>query len=228
MNRFFRATFTSVACMVLGVVSANADLLTNGSFEQGSFVNQGFETDTFNAGATTINGWTVVGRQLSWINVGNAWGLSAQDGNLFLDLTAFNSGPPFGGVSQTISTVAGDQYVLDFELGTYTQRWGGPPVSILAAAGGTSQTFTVATTSTKSTWTPFSLAFTATGPSTVITLTGAAGVAYIGLDNVSVNQTAGGIAPEPASSSFALLGLGLGLCGFAKRRWSAGRARLLT
>jgi hypothetical protein len=105
----------------------------------------------------------------------------------FLNLTDYNAGPPFGGVTQTISTVVGEKYSLSFELGSYTARWGGPPVSILASAGSSSGTFTVSTTSSKSTWTPFSLDFTATSATTAITLTGAAGVNYIGLDNVSVD-----------------------------------------
>src|SRR5205085_1166874 len=106
-------------------------------------------------------------------------------------------------------TVAGQQYVLSFYLGTYTQRWGGPPVSILASAGSTSQNFTVSTTSSSSTWTPFSMLFTATLPTTPITLTGSAGFQYIGLDNVSVEGLGGSAVPEPGSSALMFSGLTL-------------------
>jgi hypothetical protein len=207
---------TAALLAVLSSPARAADMVTNGSFELGSFINDGNETMTFNAGATTITGWTAVGRQMSWITTPNPWGLSAQDGTFFLDLTAYNTGAPFGGVTQNISTVPGQQYDLSFYLGSYTQRWGGPPVSILAAAGTTSQTFIVSTSSTSSTWTPFSLLFTASSATTPITLTGAAGVAYIGLDNVSVNPAGTAAVPEPGS--YVLMAVGLGLLSVCLRQ----------
>lgn len=203
-----------VAFVAIFAAHAKANLLTNGSFEAGTFVNDGNGTMTFSAGPITITGWTATGRQVSWIQSPNPFGLSAQDGNLFLDLTAYNPGAPFGGVTQSIATAIGQQYTLSFYLGSYPQVSGGPPVSILAAAGSTNQTFTVSTTSDASTWTPFSMLFTASSATTAITLTGAAGLHYIGLDNASVDQV--GAVPEPAS--FALMILGLGLAGVRSRR----------
>jgi hypothetical protein len=205
------------AATILFAPAAKADLITNGSFEVGTFVNDGNATMTFTAGTTSMTGWTAVGRQLSWIITPNPWGLSAQDGTFFLDLTAYITGAPFGGVTQTITTVVGEQYDLSFYLGSYTQRWGGPPVSILASAGSTSQTFTVSTASTASTWTPFSLLFTATSTSTAITLTGAAGVEYIGLDNVSVNPASAAPVPEPGPIALATVGAALLAMGARSR-----------
>jgi hypothetical protein len=193
--------------MLACFVPAEADLINNGSFELGTFVDDGNGTDSFIAGPTTITGWTAVGRQVSWIRSPNPWSLSAQDGNRFLDLTGYATGAPFGGVTQTIATVVGQQYDLSFYLGSYTQIWGGPPISILAAAGSTNQTVTVSTTSTASTWTPFSILFTASSANTPITLTGAAGVEYIGLDNVTVDAVSA--VPEPESAALMVLGLGL-------------------
>jgi hypothetical protein len=220
VNRVAICFSAFAAAIALFPVTANADLITNGSFEVGTFVNDGNATMTFNAGSTTMTGWSAVGRQLSWITTPNPWGLSAQDGIFFLDLTAYNTGAPFGGVTQTITTTVGEQYMLSFYLGSYTQRWGGPPVSILASAGGTSQTFTVSTASTASTWTPFSLLFTANSTSTAITLAGAAGVAYIGLDNVSVNPAGTPAVPEPGP--FALVTAGVGLLGLIGRKLKLG------
>jgi hypothetical protein len=196
-------------CLLACFVSAQGALINNGGFELGTFVDDGNGTDSFLAGPTTITGWTAVGRQVSWIRNPNPWLLSAEEGTHFLDLTGYQTGAPFGGVTQTIATSVGQQYDLSFFLGSYTQRWGGPPVAILASAGSTSQTFTLTTTSTTSTWTPFSMLFTATSPNTAITLTGAAGVEYIGLDNVSVDLAS--TVPEP--KSWALMMLGLGLVG---------------
>jgi hypothetical protein len=196
--------------------SAQANLLTNPSFEQGAFVNQGNVTMVLSVGSTTITGWTVTGDQLAWIDVGNPWGLSAQDGTRFLDFTAYPTGAPFGGISQTIPTMPGAQYSLSFYLGSYTTRWGGPPVSITASAGNASQIFTVSTTSSASTWTPFTLPFTATSANTAVTLLGSAGFQYIGLDNTDVELVSAGSAPEPAS--YYLLASGLGLLVLAIRK----------
>ena len=221
MTKLLTQLLAGVACMALVAVPAKANLITNGSFELGSFVNQGNATDVLNIGSTSITGWTVVTDQLAWIDTGNPWGLSAQDGNRFLDFTAYPAGAPFGGISQNIATVAGQQYELAFYLGNYTQRWGGPPVSILASAAGASQNFSVTTTSTASTWTPFSMTFTANAPVTTITLTGSAGFQYIGLDNVNVEGIGGSPVPEPRY--YALMIIGLGILGVAVRRRSVGR-----
>jgi hypothetical protein len=202
-------------CLLACFIPAQAGLITNGSFELGTFIDDGNGTDSFSAGPTTITGWAAVGRQVSWIRSPNPWRLSAQDGSHFLDLTGYQTGAPFGGVTQSIATTVGQQYDLSFYLGSYTQVWGGPPVSILAAAGSTDHVFTVSTTSTASTWAPFSMLFTASSPNTTITLTGSAGVEYIGLDNVSVDPA--GAVPEPATLS--LLGLGILGLGLVRRRW---------
>ncbi len=201
---------------------AHADLL-NGSFEGGTFTNQGNDTETFSAGATTMTGWTTTGDVVSWIGPTNPFGIQAEDGSYFLDLTGYHAGAPFGGVSQSVTTTAGQGYELSFYLGSYTAVWGGPPVSILASAGGTSQTFTNAATTATSTWTAEHFFFTATGSATTITLTGAAGLNYIGLDNVSLASAV----PEP--SLFSLIGAGslfLTLVGVRKLRGIGDKPRL--
>src|SRR5215813_12902360 len=185
---------------------AHANLLTNGSFELGTFTNQGNDTETFTAGATTMTGWTTVGNFVSWIGATNPFLLSAQDRSFFLDLTGYHTGGPFGGVKQTVATTPGQEYALSFYLGSYTARWGGPPVSILASAGGTNETFTDNTITKSSTWTREALTFTATGSTTVITLTGATGDEYIGLDNIDLSPV-----PEPSTWALRLFGVaGLG------------------
>ena len=200
-----------LALVMLCFVSSAAEAIpiTNSSFETGVFVDDGNGTMVLPVDSTAITGWTVVTDQLAWIISPNPWGLSAQDGNGFLDLTAYPAGAPFGGVSQALSTSIGASYLLNYYLGAYTSRWGGPPVSILASAAGTSETCTVNTTSTESGWTLCSMNFTANSSSTTLSFFGTAGSQYIGLDNISVQDLGTGNPPIPEPATILLFGSGL-------------------
>ena len=168
----------SFACLI-GAAHATS-IVTNGSFED-----NGFHGNTDSSGSenvnigdsTTLNGWTVVGQPnrtdaITWID--NAFSLTASDGNYFLDLTGFHDGEPFGGVSQTLATTAGDVYKLTFDLG-YSNEWGTPD-GITATAGITSQTFTSPTTSLNNLWVTETMFFTASGSSTTLSLIGELGL----------------------------------------------------
>jgi hypothetical protein len=206
----------TVACALLvsGAASA-ANLVTNGSFENGSFTdNTGQDTDSLPLGSTAMTGWTVSGSEgLAWIGPTNPFGLTASDGSYFLDLTGYSDGAPFSGVTQTISTVAGAHYSLTFDLGSST-NWGIPD-GITASAGSTSGTFTSTNTTSTNAWESETLNFTAAGTSTAISLLGEQGDAYIGLDDVSVVETSGPI-PEPAT--WVMLIGGMAAVGAAARR----------
>jgi Protein of unknown function (DUF642)/PEP-CTERM motif len=201
-----------------GGTSVQANLLTNGSFESGGFVNQGNDTMSLAAGSTVITGWTVVTDTTAWIGAASPWNLNASDGSFFLDLTNYQAGAPFAGMSQTIATTPGATYSLSFDLGSSSQ-WGPLPDSITASAAGTSQTF-FSPTSGIDVWTNASMQFVAASASTTVLLQGASGFNYIGLDNVDVEFVSGpgpGSVPEP--TTLALLGLGLaGLLATSRRR----------
>ena len=199
-----------------------ANLVVNGSFENGNFVqNTAFSgTMSVPVGSTAITGWTVIGSdQIAWIDINNPggfqWGdLVPSDGEWFLDLTEFPAGAPFGGVSQDINTVVGENYTLSFDLGSSTD-WGNVPSAITANAGSASQTFTSAQPTNTNEWTTFSLTFAALSPITTISLVGASGFQYIGLDNVSVL----GASAVPIPAAFWLFGTALvGFIGFGRKR----------
>ena len=202
----------------LGVAtSPQANLLTNGSFESGAFVNQGNDTMSLAPGSTVITGWTVVTDTTAWIGATNPFGLSASNGSFFLDLTNYQAGPPFAGMSQTIATIPGATYSLSFDLGSST-FWGRPD-SITASAAGTSQTFTSPATGGNNDWQSVLMQFVASSTTTTVLLQGASGFNYIGLDNVDVEFVSGpGPRPVPEPTTLALLGLGLASLAVARRR----------
>jgi hypothetical protein len=117
----------------------------------------------------------------------------------------------YGGVTQTISTTIGTQYTLSFSVGSDQSNpiYSGP-VSVTASVGSGVQTFTFTapTGSVGDQWGEFSLGFTATSTSTVVTLIGntTAGGQDISLDNVSVTG-----ALEPSQTA----ALGLGVLGLS-------------
>ena len=211
----FQVLFFTAA---LGVAtSPQANLLTNGSFELGAFVNQGNDTMSLAPGSTVITGWTVVTDTTAWIGATNPFGLSASNGSFFLDLTNYQAGPPFAGMSQTIATTPGATYSLSFDLGSST-FWGRPD-SITASAAGTLQTFTAPATGGNNDWQSVLMQFVASSTTTTVLLQGASGFNYIGLDNVDVEFVSGpGPRPIPEPTTLALLGLGLASLAVARRR----------
>jgi hypothetical protein len=196
---------------------AHANLVTNGSFESGAFVNQGNDTMSPGVGSTAITGWAIVTDTTAWIGPTNPFGLTASDGSFFLDLTNYQAGPPFAGVSQAIATTPGATYRLTFDLGG-SNFWGRPD-AITASAAGSSATFTTPSTGTNNDWYHESMQFVATSASTAITLQGSAGRNYIGLDNVSVDLASTVAVPEPPT--LALMAGGL-LC-LGALTWRRGK-----
>lgn len=200
------ASLALVACS-----ASHAGLIANGSFESGNFAPQGNHTMTLTTASTALSGWKVINDSIAWIGVGDPWGLDAQEGDFFLDLSDYSAGAPFGGVQQVLATTAGYEYTVSFSLGS-SNRWG-RPAALTVSAAGQSATFTSATTGTNNDWQQFSFAFVANSASSTLSFVGASGVNYIGLDNVSAAVTA---VPEPASA--ALLLVGVTALGASKRR----------
>ena len=187
-----------------GVASAN--LITNGSFELGSFTDpDGDSAMSLSVGSTAITGWTVVNGEIAWEKVPNPWGVSASDGIYYLDLTGFHDSSPYGGVYQNISTIVGSFYTLSFDMGI-DERWPGS-VSVTATVGGNSQVFTI-NSSTGSQWNTFSFNFVADVTTTQVSLvgTGSGTCCYIGLDNISIDLNS---VPIPEPTTMLLFGSGI-------------------
>ncbi len=92
------------------------NLITNGSFETN---NGAANTFTWGAG-TTVSGWTAIGGEgfEIWNNYNNDGPATASQGNSRLELNV--GGGAINGISQSISTVNGQTYVLSFDLASRT------------------------------------------------------------------------------------------------------------
>jgi hypothetical protein len=189
--------------LALGIFNAGhahaANLLTNGSFEAGTYSFGGDGGQDLASGSTTITGWTVVTNHVAPITTPNSFSVTAQDGDVSLDLQGYADGSPYGGVQQLLATIPGQDYELSFYIGVQNSvSIATGPASVTASAGSTSQDFTNTIATAGQQWQQFTLPFTATGASTIITLSGLSttGGSYIGLENVVVTAV-----PEPASLS---------------------------
>jgi hypothetical protein len=228
-----KKSFIAMALLSAAAGAHSANLLTNGSFEAGTFTGGSFGfplAQQLTPGSTTMPGWTVVGAELAWFKTGQA-GITTQDGLYALDLTGFcdlgtGCGAPgvFGAVTQTLSTVPGATYRLSFYGGTYAFNANTP--SLVATAGSVTQSFALPGVGTPAsgTWQQFAFNFVASSASTAITF-GGSGTAvggvipYLGLDNVSVDLVSLPV-PEPTSWALMLAGLG-SLLTMARRRGAA-------
>jgi Protein of unknown function (DUF642) len=207
--------------------TARANLISNGSFEIPVEL-AGTENDV--PAGSPIGAWTVVGNDVGLLKSDSAepgYGISAfnaEDGTQAVDLTGAENSGPTDGVTQSISTISGQSYVVSFWVGAAS---GDSPYYVSSATddlsinGGPSISFlSLPSNPGGVNWTFHSYTFQASGSSTSITfLNGTSSpTAYAGLDNVSVDSAV----PLPSA-----VGGGLVLAGaLVARRMRMPRIRI--
>jgi hypothetical protein len=204
--------------LAVGAAHASSNLISNGSFEEDlTFGSNGFAT------YSTYYGWNVGSNGIELRN--NVAG-TAEDGETFAELdTTANSW-----ISQTVSTVVGQEYVLTFY---YAARAGvaadsnGINVNVYGSTIGSttsgdlysvvySATYNYTadgSSATELNWTQKTIDFVAVSTTTTLTFSAGGISDSVGgaLDNVVLLAV-----PEP--SQWALLLAGLGMMGFIARR----------
>jgi choice-of-anchor C domain-containing protein len=159
--------------------------LTNGSFETGTYVDNGSGFQQLDAPNPSIDGWTVDAGSIDWI--GTYW--PAQDGSMSIDM----SGADAGTLSQTFATTIGNTYTVSFQL---SGNPAGPPtVKTLevSATGGTTAIYAYDTTGNDlvtMNWRAEEYSFLATSASTTLSFVSTtAGPFGPAIDNVVMTET---------------------------------------
>jgi hypothetical protein len=194
------ATLLALAAATAALPAQAQNLLQNGSFEQGNWVNYAGSWAKLTSGSSALSGWAVTGDPIAWSSPSNSDGVVAFDENRQ------------GGIAQSFATHAGASYRVSFMLGGIASY--GAMVRLRVDVAGVQQDFTLEP-SAGNTWSQRDLDFVAQGGLTTLTLSGVYNPNgyYIGLDAVSVTAAV----PEPQAAVLLLAGLG-GLSLLARRR----------
>ena len=207
----------SAAIIAVGLwanAATAAPIVSNGSFESGTN-GPGFGGfATIPGSSAAISDWALVGGSVDWIN--GYW--QANSGTHSVDM---NGTTPGGTLQQSISTVLGQAYQLTFYLSANPDQLDAHPDSraLVASAGSTNGIFTYKFDSPPNdhdhmNWAQYSLFFTATGSTTVLSFASAApqNCCYgPALDDVAVVAI-------PEASTWAMMILGFAGVGFLSYR----------
>lgn len=191
-----KKVFIAAALLFLNTSLAQANLITNGSFETGT--NPGNYT-TLSTGSSSIQDWTIESGSIDYI--GTYW--SAAQGARSIDMSG--NGP--GSISQILSTTPGYKYLVEFSMGANTD--GGNLYKILqVTAGSVFDDIFVSKKGPQVTWSDKYFIFTANEASTKLTFTSLEDSAWgPALDNVRVNVNSAPIPPAVFLLATGLIGL---------------------
>jgi hypothetical protein len=205
------------AAALLAAGPLHANLLSNGSFEAGTFTPDANGVQRLGLGSPgplPLAGWTLFVGDVFWVGTPNAYGITASDGSRSMNLyDPFRPLVRVGSVQQTVASTVGTRYELSFDVGTNANFL--RPTGVQVQAAGQAAEFY--NTGGGGDWQRFTWAFTAIDTSTVIYFAGRFGDGYIGLDNAVLTVAA---VPEP--STWALFAAGLVAVAAAARRLRRG------
>jgi choice-of-anchor C domain-containing protein len=189
---------TMLILFALSTGSAYADLVVNGSFENGDFnaCSNGAWCRLLN-GATNLTGWQIGGVGVDWHNSVQMKFPHTGDKVVDLNLDGGTSGT--GTISQSFATMPGEQYLLEFFLAgpepSSASGFPDPRQVVVDIAGVHTMFSTPASLNTNIQWGDEKLLFTALATTTTLTFSSPNGAGFWGpvLDDVSVNAAT----PEP-------------------------------
>lgn len=209
----------SISFIFLFAMTASANLITNGSFEEGAYDDAGHPGYMrLSGGSTTITGWIVGQDGLDWhiIEGSNAhFGHNGVDGSQYAVDLSSDGGFGNYSISQSFATTIGQEYQLTFLLGAPLFATG-----VTVSISDISQNYYLLPQSQYDfAWDSNELIFTAIDSLTTLTFSNISGGFWTPvIDNVSVEAVeASTSVPEPAT--FLLFGIGLlGLAGASRKK----------
>jgi len=228
LNHTMKLSALALAAFAGASTTLAVNLVSNGSFEDGTLINGQNPNNDFNSmqvfdGMTNITDWTITANgnnnDVHWAQNGNGYGWVAAHGSRMIDLSGWSDRNNGAVMSQDFGAIAGQQYRVDFEIGVDSGLTNNGAVSIEAGIGGTSQSTTLSLPFgwTGVYWEHRTMYFTAANNNDVVHFQGLYNPHCIGLDDVSVEAV-----PEP-TSMVALLAGGASLL---IRRRRTGRDRM--
>lgn len=220
-------TFTAIALLSFAT-TANANLITNGSFELPGTPAAGFVSYNF---ADDLGGWNVgrlggVNDRIVWAVsstfVDGAYAFPASAGSTWVDLTGAQTGVQ-SGVSQSLSFAVGQSYTLSFDVGNVSgSRYGQTSTVKVLYSNQVLGSFTNSTPGTTMNWERFTVTFVAGFAQSPVTFLNddPQGDNVNGLDNIVLERTtATTVIPVPGALPLLLSGLAVfGLAGRARLR----------
>lgn len=202
----------AVAAGIAAMAVAQANLITNGGFEQGSSIPASPNWyRTLPAGNLSLTGWSINTGSIDWIHTNH---FDPSVGSLCIDINGNSTG---GSISQSFASDPGRLYSVAFDMSGNPDNLTEPIRDIRVSVGGFTQDFSFDTSAVSGGISAVNMgyvteSFTFWAPTTTSTLSFLSldtGIWSAALDNIQVE-----LVPEPT----AMLLLALGVSGISLRR----------